>query len=172
MNRTVMVMGGMIAVPIVTVLAISFGRDPHEIRTPMVGRTAPSFTLLDVATGEAVSLTSFLGRPVVINFWATWCVPCVQEHATLVSTARSLGSAVQFIGVVYDDSPGQVRDFLDKHGNPFPAVWDDDGRTAIAYGVYGVPETFFVDRSGTIAAKYTGALTSEALSQHVRVAGR
>jgi cytochrome c biogenesis protein CcmG/thiol:disulfide interchange protein DsbE len=149
---------------------MSFGRDPHEIRTPMVGRPAPSFSLPDVATHEAVSLASFRGRPVVINFWATWCVPCVQEHATLVSTARSLGSEVQFIGVVYEDSQGQVRDFLDQRGHAYPAVLDEDGRTAIAYGVYGVPETFFVNRSGAIAAKYTGALTASILTQNLRMA--
>jgi cytochrome c biogenesis protein CcmG/thiol:disulfide interchange protein DsbE len=167
-----MLIGAIVAVPIVTVLAVSFGRDPHEIRTPMVGRPAPSFTLRDASTDGAVALAASRGKPVVINFWATWCAPCVQEHAALVAAARALGSDVQFIGVVYQDSQEQVRAFLDQRGRAYPVALDEDARTAIAYGVYGVPETFFVDRTGVIAAKHTGALTADTLTRNLRVAAQ
>jgi cytochrome c biogenesis protein CcmG/thiol:disulfide interchange protein DsbE len=170
MNRAVVITGALVATPILLVLGSSFGRDPHEIRTPMVGRTAPVFTLRDVLTNEAVALASFRGKPVVINFWATWCVPCLQEHATLVSAARALGSHAQFIGVVYQDSQEQVVEFLDQRGSAYPSVLDEDARAAIAYGVYGVPETFFVDRMGTIAAKHMGVLTPDALASNLRMA--
>jgi len=171
MNRAVILIGALVAAPIVVVLGLSFGRDPHEIRTPMVGREAPIFTLRDAVTDEAVALASYRGTPVVINFWATWCAPCLQEHATLVAAARALGSRVQFIGVVYQDSQQRVRHFLGQRGSAYPSVIDEDGRAAIAYGVYGVPETFFVDRTGAIAAKHTGALTPDALAANLRMAG-
>lgn len=172
MNRRVLLIGAMVTVPTVLVLALSFGRDPREIRTPMVGRAAPSFTLRDVVTGEAVSLDSFRGQPVVVNFWTTWCAPCLEEHAALVATARALGSKVQFIGVVYGDTTDRARAFLERHGHAYPSVLDEDAETAIAYGVYGVPETFFVTRTGAIASKYVGPLTVDLLKQHLQVASR
>jgi cytochrome c biogenesis protein CcmG/thiol:disulfide interchange protein DsbE len=172
MNRRVLLIGVLVTVPLIGVLAMSFGRDPHEIRTPMIGRTAPSFTLRDVATNKEVSLESFRGRPVVVNFWATWCAPCLEEHATLVSTARSLGSAVQFIGVVYEDTPDETREFLARNGHSYPSLLDEDGQTAIAYGVYGVPETFFVNSAGSVAAKYTGPLTFDLITQNIQMASK
>jgi cytochrome c biogenesis protein CcmG/thiol:disulfide interchange protein DsbE len=171
-NRKAILIGAIVTVPIIAVLAMSFGRDPREIRTPMVGRAAPSFILRDVATNEAVSLESFRGRPVVVNFWATWCAPCVEEHATLVATARALGSKVQVIGVVYGDTQDQAREFLERRGRAYPSVLDEGAQTAIAYGVYGVPETFFVNPEGGIAAKYVGPLTFDLLTQHLRTALR
>jgi cytochrome c biogenesis protein CcmG/thiol:disulfide interchange protein DsbE len=165
----VMLTGALVATPILLLLASSFGRDPHEIRTPMVGRTAPVFTLRDVLTNESVALASFRGKPVVINFWATWCVPCLQEHVTLVSAARALGSHAQFIGVVYQDSQERVVEFLDQQGSAYPSVLDEKARAAIAYGVYGVPETFFVDRTGVIAAKHTGVITPATLTSNQRM---
>lgn len=172
MNRRVMLIGAVVTVPVVAALAASFGRDPHEIRTPMIGRPAPAFALRDVTTSEELSLAALRGTPVVINFWATWCVPCLQEHAALVSTAASRGSDVQFIGVVYDDTPERVREFLQQHGRAYPSLLDEHGRTAIAYGVYGVPETFFVNRSGVIAAKHTGALTTTLLTRNLEAASQ
>jgi cytochrome c biogenesis protein CcmG/thiol:disulfide interchange protein DsbE len=104
---------------------------------------------------------------VVINFWATWCVPCYEEHAVLVAAARRAGDSVQFLGVVYEDEEERVGGFLARQGSAYPSLMDDDGKTAMSYGVYGVPETFFVDAQGQIAAKYTGPLHPEALAENL-----
>jgi cytochrome c biogenesis protein CcmG/thiol:disulfide interchange protein DsbE len=107
---------------------------------------------------------------VVLNFWATWCVPCFEEHGVLTAGARELGSEVQFLGVVYEDEPSRVQAFLAERGGGYPSLVDPDSRTAIAYGVFGVPETFFIDASGSIVAKHVGPLTDAALAENVRKA--
>ena len=170
MNRKVIVIGAIVTVPIIVILAMSFGHDPHSIKTPMIGRPAPQFTLRDVETNKDVSLASFRGKTVVVNFWATWCVPCFQEHETLVSTARSVGSNVQFIGIVYDDTPDKIREFLQQYGQAYPHLVDASGQTAIAYGVYGVPETFFVNPKGVIAEKFTGPISPGQLMAYIQKA--
>ena len=99
---------------------------------------------------------------VAINFWATWCVPCFQEHAALVEAARSLPD-VQFLGIVYEDDEAQTGEFLRQRGTSYPSLMDKDGKTAIAYGVFGVPETFFIDPEGRIVEKYVGPLDRGAI---------
>ena len=93
----------------------------------------------------------------MINFWATWCVPCFQEHGALVASARFLPD-VQFLGIVYEDEEGKTDEFLRERGTSYPSLMDKDGRTAIAYGVFGVPETFFIDPEGRIVEKFVGPL--------------
>jgi cytochrome c biogenesis protein CcmG/thiol:disulfide interchange protein DsbE len=166
-NRRVLLVGLGVVVALLAVLALNLGRDPHSIATPMIGRVAPTFTLTPVDGGAPVSLAALRGKPVVINFWATWCVPCFEEHATLTAAAREQGDKVHFVGVVYEDDPQQVREFLTRQGRAYPALVDVEGKTAMAYGIYGVPETFFVDPSGKIAAKYTGPLTRETLAENL-----
>jgi cytochrome c biogenesis protein CcmG/thiol:disulfide interchange protein DsbE len=136
----------------------------------MIGRPAPVFTLQPAGGGAPVSLAALRGRPVVINFWATWCVPCYEEHAVLVAAAREAGDAVQFLGVIYEDDEDRVGEFLARQGKAYPSLMDDDGKTAMAYGIYGVPETFFVDAQGRIAAKYTGPLGPDAVAQNLALA--
>ena len=167
MNRRVLVVGLLVVVPLLGVLLLNIGRDPHAFNSPMIGRPAPAFTLRAVGTGAPTSLASLRGRPVVINFWATWCVPCFEEHAVLVAAAREAGDGVQFLGVIYEDEEGQVGDFLTRQGKAYPSLMDDDGKTAMSYGVYGVPETFFVDAQGRIAAKYTGPLSPDTLAENL-----
>jgi cytochrome c biogenesis protein CcmG/thiol:disulfide interchange protein DsbE len=170
LNKKVLIAGIVIAVPIIVILAMSFGRDPHAIRSPLVGREAPDFTLTAVSSHEAVSLADFRGKPVVVNFWATWCVPCYAEHEVLKATAAARGSSVQFLGVVYDDEEQKILQFLGQYGAAYPTLVDEGGKTAIAYGVYGVPETFFIKADGVIAAKYEGPLDPELLRQHIEMA--
>lgn len=172
MNKKVLIAGLAVAAPIIAVLVMSFGRDPHGIRSPLVGREAPAFTLRAVGSGESISLADLRGKPVVLNFWATWCVPCYAEHEVLTETARAMGSDVQFLGVVYDDEERKILQFLDRYGSAYPTLMDEGGKTAITYGVYGVPETFFIDSEGIIAEKFEGPLDRELLRQNIRLASR
>ena len=166
-NRGVLVAGLALVLPLLAILTANLGRDPHSVASPLVGRPAPGFTLTPVDGGAPVSLASLAGRPVVLNFWATWCVPCFQEHEVLTEGARRLGPDVQFLGVVYEDSADRVQAFLAERGGGYPSLVDPDSKTAIAYGVFGVPETFFIDAGGRIAAKFVGPLTHAALAENM-----
>jgi cytochrome c biogenesis protein CcmG/thiol:disulfide interchange protein DsbE len=170
-NTRVLIAGLAVVVPLVAVLLLNLGRDPHTIDSPLVGRKAPEFTLHPLDGGAPVTLASLRGRPVVLNFWATWCVPCFQEHPLLVSAARGLGERVHFIGVIYEDSEEQVKGFLARQGIAYPALVDPGSRTAIAFGVFGVPETYFIDAEGRIAAKHVGPLDAESLRAKLEQAG-
>jgi cytochrome c biogenesis protein CcmG/thiol:disulfide interchange protein DsbE len=162
-NTKVLIAGAAVVVPLLVVLILNIRRDPHSVRSPLIGRQAPSFSLPPVAGGAPMSLDSLRGRPVVVNFWATWCVPCFQEHAALSSAAQALRD-VQFVGVVYEDEEARTRAFLQERPSAYPSLLDADGRTAIAYGVFGVPETFFIDRTGRIVEKYVGPLDQETIA--------
>ena len=167
MNRKVLLGGLFLALPLVFLLLASLGRDPHRVASPLVGRAAPPFTLPVTGGGESVSLEALRGRTVVINFWATWCVPCFEEHPVLVAAPQRFGEEVVFLGVVYQDDAANVERFLLERGSSYPTLMDDTGKVAIAYGVYGVPETFFVSPSGTIVDKHVGPLRSDQLAHYV-----
>ena len=158
MNRRVLVVGLLVVLPLVGILLLNIGRDPRSIRSPLVGKPAPAFRLDKLSGGAPITLADFRGKPVVVNFWATWCVPCMQEHPTMVEASARLRDQVQFLGVVFDDQEENVRAFLDANGSPYPALMDPEGKTAVAYGVAGVPETYFVDPQGVIVSKYVGPL--------------
>jgi cytochrome c biogenesis protein CcmG, thiol:disulfide interchange protein DsbE len=168
LNRKVLLTGAAITLPVLSILFLNLGRDPHQIQTPMIGKPAPSFSLREAGTKRVLSLESLRGKPAVVNFWATWCLPCYAEHEVLIRNARSVGSDVQFVGVVYDDTEDKIQQFLRENGNAYPSVMDDGGKTAIAYGVYGVPETFFVSPSGVIVAKHQGPLAQESMTQNLQ----
>jgi cytochrome c biogenesis protein CcmG/thiol:disulfide interchange protein DsbE len=166
-NRAALLLGLVVVLPLLAVLVLNLGRDPHSVRSPLIGRPAPPFALPRVGGGPPVTLESLRGKPVVINFWATWCVPCFQEHPALQGAARAMGRDVQFLGVVYEDDEARVRSFLAEHGQAYPSLLDDGARTAIAYGVAGVPETYFIDPTGRISAKYSLPLDPETIVQLV-----
>jgi len=170
MNRKVLGAGLALALPLIVVLFANIGRDPHSIESPLIGRPAPEFSLRPVGATESISLSSLRGHPVVVNFWATWCIPCVEEHGTLVRAAQQLRGDVQFLGVVYEDTEGPIADFLRQRGQAYPTLLDADGKTAIAYGVYGVPETYFVDAQGTITSKFVGPLDPATLDAQIQKA--
>jgi cytochrome c biogenesis protein CcmG/thiol:disulfide interchange protein DsbE len=163
----VLVGGLALALPLLAILVANLGRDPHAVASPLVGRPAPGFALTPVDGSAPVSLASLAGRPVVLNFWATWCVPCFEEHEALTQGARTLGPDVQFLGVVYEDSAERIQAFVAERGSSYPSLVDPDSKTAIAYGVFGVPETYFIDASGRIAAKFVGPLTPATLAENV-----
>jgi cytochrome c biogenesis protein CcmG/thiol:disulfide interchange protein DsbE len=168
MNRTVLAVGILIVAVLVGILFLGLGKNPNDIRSPLIGKPAPTFTLREVGTGRTVDLASLKGKPVVLNFWATWCAPCWEEHPILVANARMLQPNVQFLGVVFQDEESKILGFLQQRGSSYPTVVDDKGKTAIAYGIGGVPETFFLDANGVIAAKVNGPMSSDALQENLQ----
>ncbi len=155
MNRRVLLFGTVLVVPLLVFLAISFRFNPNVIDSPLIGKPAPGFTLRGL-DGEVVRLGDLAGRPVVINFWATWCQPCIVEHPVLLAGSRRYAGRVSFLGIVYQDRPELIRQFVRERGAWGPSLVDPENGVAIAYGVYGAPETFFIDTAGNIAEKVTG----------------
>ena len=170
MNRTVLIIGSAVGVALLGLLFLSLGNDPGRIDSPLIGKPAPAFALKAVGGSETIDLQKLRGRPVVINFWATWCMPCYEEHPTLVQNARMLGDQVQFVGVVFNDTEEKIQAFLNERGSAYPTLLDQQGKIAIAYGVGGVPETFFVNRQGTIVAKYSGPISTGELQANIQKA--
>lgn len=167
MNRVVLLVGSVLTAALLFILFAGLGKDPSAIDSPLVGKSAPPFALKAVGTGQTIDLTQHRGKPLVLNFWATWCRPCWDEHPTLTESAQAMGNRVQFIGVVFQDDEKKILDFLRQRGSAYPTVVDDRGKTAIAYGIGGVPETFFLDAQGTIVAKHSGPLSPELLQTYV-----
>jgi cytochrome c biogenesis protein CcmG, thiol:disulfide interchange protein DsbE len=168
-NRKVLLVGLLLVVPLVAVLFMMLDRDPHIVKSPLVGRAAPPFKLPAVGRGDALGLQDLRGRPAVINFWATWCGPCIQEHPVLLRGAATRKD-VQFVGIVYDDKRDAVEQFLQVRGMAYPTLFDESGSTAIAYGIQGVPETFFLNAAGTVVAKYGLPLDEETLDHYLKLA--
>lgn len=157
MNRTVLFVGALLVVPLLIFLALGFRSNPHYIQSPLIGREAPTFALEDL-DGTRFDLVAFRGQPVVINFWATWCQPCLYEHPILIQAAKHYEGRAQFLGIVYQDDAEPIRRFVGRRGAWGPSLIDADSQVAIAFGVYGVPETFILDSQGVIVEKVTSAV--------------
>ncbi|HVR70887.1 MAG TPA: redoxin domain-containing protein [Vicinamibacteria bacterium] len=170
MNRRVLAVGLLLTLPLLGVLVAGLGRD-LTVRSPLVGRPAPAFSLRPVGGGTPIGTAELRGQPAVVNFWATWCVPCYQEHGVLTRAARALDGRVRFLGVVYEDAEENVQRFLQEHGGGYPSLLDEESRTAIAYGVFGVPETYFLDANGTVVGKHIGPLDDRRLQAELVKAG-
>ena len=170
MNRTVLAIGFAITAALVGVFFLVLGKDPQLIDSPLVGRVAPPFALQAVGTHEMIDLSQYRGKPVVLNFWATWCHPCWDEHPVLTQVAQMAGGRVQFVGVVYQDDERKIIGFLRQRGWSYPTLVDVAGKTAIAYGVGGVPETFFLDAKGKIVEKYVGPMSADVLEANIQKA--
>jgi len=166
------------AVPVILLFAWGFTRDPGEIPSPLPGHAAPQFSLdvfapgqppLSRPVGDTVRLADLRGQIVVLNFWASWCGACREEHAVLSTTARLYtGRPVHFLGVLYNDSLAAGEAWIaEMGGQSYPSMQDPGARTAIDYGLYGVPETFFIDGDGRVAYKQLGPVTGVGLAHIV-----
>lgn len=149
----------LIAVAFAVVLASRFGTDPGLVDSPLLGQPAPDFELAPLEGGDPLSLSDLEGDIVVVNFFASWCLECRNEHDALVSTADAFADeGVTFVSISYQESPPASLDYLEVAGRSAAAYYlaDPGSRAAIAYGVFGIPETFFIDEEGTVVGKIIG----------------
>lgn len=158
-------MGRYVALGLFLILLIFLGYgltlNPREVPSPLIGKPAPAFRLPTVADpAKSMGTDDFAGKVTLLNVWASWCVSCRQEHPLLVELARK--GSVQVYGLNYRDTRQDARRWLASFGDPYVAsAFDEDGRVGIEWGVYGVPETFVIDRKGVIRHKLTGPVTPE-----------
>ena len=147
-----------VVIPILGLLAYGFTRDPKEIPSPLIGKVAPPFTLA-LLDGKSLRLEDLRGKVVFLNFWASWCPPCRAEARTLEAAWQNYkDQEVVFLGVDIQDTEEDARAFLREFGVTYPNGRDASGKIAIDYGVWGIPETFFIDPEGRITYKHIGAL--------------
>lgn len=144
----------------------SLGRDPRELRSPLIGKPAPAFDLPNLLRPDRALLSSayLQGQPYLLNAWGSWCVACKEEHAALMAIAAL--DKIAIIGLNLKDEPQAAEAWLRALGNPYQAVAiDRSGETAIDYGVYGAPESFLIDAHGIVRFKHVGPLTVEAFRE-------
>ena len=181
MNRFLWPLIGFIV--LIVLLAVGLNLDPREVPSPLVGKPAPAISLSKLGSDEKFSPQDMQGKVWLLNVWSTWCVSCRQEHPMLVQMAKS--QTVTLIGLNYKEVRGdasfdmskinaeaektmatqRASAWLQRHGNPYAlSALDLDGRVGIDYGVYGVPETYVIDKAGIIRLKHTGPITPEVFS--------
>lgn len=156
-----------LAVAFVVVLATREPAAERRAKSPLVGKVAPAL-VGETIDGGSFDIDDHRGRWVVVNFFATWCQPCVQEHPELVAfdeAHRATGDAT-VVSVVYDDRPDAVRDFFARRGGEWPVI-ADGGLAPVDYGVVKVPETYLVAPNGTVVQKYTGGVTRAAIERDI-----
>ena len=148
-------------------LGIGLTRDPRKLPSTMIDKPAPQFTLKQVsALDKNVSPEDMKGQVWMLNVWASWCTACRVEHPLLVEISNS--KIVPVIGLDYKDKPEDALKFLAQQGNPYQlSALDLEGRVGIDYGVYGVPETFIIDKNGRIRHKHVGPITPESLQKEI-----
>lgn len=148
-----------VTIGFIVVFSSRFGADPRLSPSPLIGAPAPAVVLELVESDATLDLAAASGDILVVNFWAPWCVPCRAEHADLVAIANGFADfGVTVIGAAYQSREDDVIAFLDELGRGYPIGMDDRSRAAIGFGVRGVPETYFVDRDGTVVAKISGPI--------------
>jgi cytochrome c biogenesis protein CcmG/thiol:disulfide interchange protein DsbE len=178
MNWKRATLAGAVGVPVIALLAFGLTRDPKDIPSPLPGKDAPAFALevfaagktpLARAIGDTIRLETLRGEVLVLNFWASWCLACRDEHEVLSDVAlQYAGTRAHFLGVLYNDVTSNGVAWIEQMGGQaYPSVNDPRARTAIAYGLYGVPETFFVGPDGRIAYKHVGPVTTAVLRHKV-----
>ncbi|MCP4868462.1 MAG: redoxin domain-containing protein [Proteobacteria bacterium] len=168
-NKVVILIGLLVVVPLLMVLLRAFSLSPPGyIESPLLEQAAPAFELPGLDDGALVTLDKYKGQPVVLNFWATWCASCPMEHPWLVRISDRFQGKAQFVGVAYNDKNEALKAWLAQHGgNAFPTLVDINGKVALAYGLYGVPETFVIDKDGVIRFKHVGPINPDLLVQQI-----
>ena len=159
-------LGFFLSLALIFLLRLESGTDPEAIPSALVGRPAPPFDLppLDGINVPGLARVDLDGQVTVVNIFASWCGPCRVEHPQLMALAKD--GRIRVVGIDYKDQPKNAKRFLDELGNPYAAIGvDTKGRTGIDWGVYGVPETFVVDRAGIVRFKFIGPLTPEAVQR-------
>lgn len=156
-----------IFIVLVGFLAVGLKLNPREVPSPLIGKPAPAFKLpLLSDPSRQLSPADLRGKVWLLNVWASWCGSCRQEHEVFLGLAKQ--GIVPIYGMDYKDQPAAAQVWLERLGNPYVAtVVDQDGRTGIDYGVYGVPETYVIDKNGVIRHKHTGPVTQESLDQKI-----
>ncbi len=144
------------------------GLDPRKVPSPLIDKPAPSFALTRLDDpAKTIARDDMLGKVWMLNVWASWCVACREEHPTLVEFSKT--KAVPIIGLNYKDTRADGLSWLGRFGDPYQmSIFDQDGRVGIDFGVYGVPETFVIDKKGLIRFKHIGPLTPEIVQTRIR----
>ncbi|MEP6731003.1 MAG: redoxin domain-containing protein [bacterium] len=162
---------GLFVVPVLGLFVFGLKHDPRDIPSPLPGTMAPPFALevfapgqppLNHPIGDTIRLADLRGQVVVLNFWASWCLSCRDEHTTLSEIARQYaGKPVRFVGSLYQDRTSAGTEWIAQMGGQsYPSVQDPKARAAIDYGLYGVPETYLISPTGRIARKITGPISA------------
>lgn len=165
-------LGGMVA--LLALFAVGLRRDASFMPSALVGRVVPDFALPALDGKSQISRQGLLGKPLVINFWASWCGACREEHSVLVKLGKRFAGTgrVRFLGINYKDTPDGAEQFMSRMG-PFPynSAVDAQARTGVDFGVFGLPETFFVDANGTVRARHIGPLDEAAAGKYLALIG-
>lgn len=148
-------------------LFVGLNLNPREVPSPLVGKAAPAFTQLQLQNAsKSFSPQDMKGKVWLLNVWASWCASCEAEHPLLMELARQ--NIVPIVGLDYKDKREAALNMLERRGNPYVlVVTDPEGRTGIDYGVYGVPETYVIDKQGVIQHKQIGPVTEESLRDKI-----
>lgn len=171
-RRTWIALGGIVvaAALLAWVFSSRFGQDPRLVDSPLVGGPLPDLTLPYMEQEGSLTFSDLEGQIVVINVWASWCVPCRIEHPILVAASEAYTErGVQFVGLLYQDRVGPAAEFLDElgRGEGYLYVVDSDSRATVELGVFGVPETYFVDADGIVRGKVQGEVNPMVLVQTI-----
>lgn len=158
-----------VALALLSLMGWGLTRDARRLDSALVGERAPAFRLASMYDpADSLSLEDFSGKVVVLNFWASWCAPCIIEHPILQQLHETYDPEdVALVGVLFQDTPDRGQAFIDHYGGDWPIIVDPRSETAIRYGVYGVPETFFIGADGVVALRHDLAVTWDLVEQKV-----